>query len=70
MGYGQDARMTQERMALSRKERDRLQVMHGALKGQIKQREAAQQMEVSERWVRELLRRMKEQGDGAVMHGL
>jgi transposase len=34
------------------------------------QREAAERMEVSERWVRKLLRRMKKQGDAVVVHGL
>ena len=34
------------------------------------QREAAERMKVSERWVRTLLKRMKKQGDGVVVHGL
>jgi hypothetical protein len=34
------------------------------------QREAAERMGVSERWVRKLLRRMKRQGDAMVVHGL
>ncbi len=57
-------------MALSGKERDRLKVLHGALKGQIRQSQAAEQMEVSERWIRELIGRMREQGDRAAVHGL
>jgi predicted DNA-binding protein (UPF0251 family) len=60
----------QEILLMSQKERDRLQVLQQARKRQITQREAAAQMEVSERWVRELLRRMKKQGDRAVVHGL
>jgi transposase len=34
------------------------------------QREAAQKMGVSDRWVRTLLKRMKERGDGVVVHAL
>src|ERR1700730_10750891 len=34
------------------------------------QREAADRMGVSERWVRKLLRRMKKQGDAVAVHGL
>jgi transposase len=34
------------------------------------QREAAERMEVAERWVRKLLRRMKREGDRVVVHGL
>jgi transposase len=34
------------------------------------QREAAQKMGVSERWVRTLLKRMRKQGDRVVVHGL
>ena len=34
------------------------------------QREVAEKMEVSERWVRKLLKRRKRQGDSVVVHGL
>jgi transposase len=34
------------------------------------QREAAERMGVSERWVRKLLERMKREGDRVVVHGL
>ncbi len=34
------------------------------------QREAAEKMGVSERWVRKLLRRRKKDGDEVVVHGL
>ena len=50
-------------MALNQKERDWLQWLHQAKRKQITQREAAQRMQVSERWVRQLLRRMKRQQD-------
>jgi transposase len=38
--------------------------------GSITQREAAQKMGVSDRWVRTLLKRMSKQGDAVVVHGL
>ena len=34
------------------------------------QREAAEKMGVSDRWVRKLLKRMSKQGDAVVVHGL
>lgn len=62
--------MPEERMALSTKERDRLKVLHGVMKRQISQREAAVQLGLSERWVRKLVRRLRKRGDRAVIHGL
>ena len=60
----------QELVAMSQKERDRLQVLQQARRRRITQGQAATQMEVSERWVRKLLLRMKKQGDRVVVHGL
>lgn len=57
-------------MALNQKERDWLQWLHQAKRKQITQREAAQRMQVSERWVRRLLQRMKREKDRVVVHGL
>src|SRR5512132_4212552 len=62
--------MSEERMALSTKERDRLKVLHGVMKRQISQREAAEQLGCSDRWVRKLAGRMKKRGDRAVTHAL
>src|ERR1700687_4864411 len=59
-----------ERIAMSQEERDRLDWMKRARDGKMTQREAAERMGVSERWVRKLLRRMKKQGDTVVVHGL
>ena len=47
---------------MSQEERDWLDWLKRARDGKITQREAAERMEVSERWVRKLLRRMKKQG--------
>jgi transposase len=55
---------------MGQQERDWLDWLKRARDGKMTQREAAERMEVSERWVRKLLRRMKRQGDTVVLHGL
>ena len=50
-------------MALNQKERDWLQWLHQAKRKQITQRESAQRMQVSERWVRRLLQSTNGEGD-------
>src|SRR3984893_18669217 len=59
-----------ERIAMSQEERDWLDWLKRAKDGKMTQREAAERMEVSERWVRTLLKRMKGQGDAVVVLGL
>lgn len=59
-----------ERIAMSQEERDWLEWLKRARDGMVTQRRAAAGMGVSERWVRRLLARMKERGDGVVVHGL
>lgn len=59
-----------ERIAMSQEERDKLEWLKRAKDKVISQREAAQRMGVSDRWVRKLLKRMKRQGDAVVVHGL
>ena len=59
-----------ERIAMSQEERDELDWLKQAKEGSITQREAAQRMDVSERWVRTLVKRMSQQGDAVVVHGL
>jgi transposase len=59
-----------ERIAMSQEERDWLDWLKRARDGKMTQRETAEKMGVSERWVRKLLRRMKQQGDAVVVHGL
>src|SRR6266446_1789943 len=59
-----------ERIAMSQEERDKLEWLKRAKDKVISQRKAAEKMEVSERWVRKLLRRMKTEGDAVVTHGL
>ena len=48
---------------MSQEERDWLDWLKRARDGKMTQREAAERMGVTERWVRKLLRRMKKQGD-------
>ena len=57
-------------LVLSTKERDRLKTLHEVAKGHLTQRRAAAQLQMSDRWVRELLLRVKEKGDRGVVHGL
>jgi transposase len=59
-----------ERIAMSQEERDWLDWLKRARDGKMTQREAAERMGVTERWVRKLLRRMKKQGDAVVVHQL
>jgi transposase len=60
----------QETLAMSAKERDRLKVLHEVKRGHLTQRGAAQQLGVTDRWVRKLLVRVKEEGDGGIVHRL
>lgn len=59
-----------ERIEMSQEERDELHWLKQALEGHITQREAAQRIGVSDRWVRTLLQRMPKLGDAVVVHGL
>jgi predicted transcriptional regulator of viral defense system len=59
-----------ERIAMSQEERDKLEWLRRARDKLISQREAAEKIGVSDRWVRKLLSRMKKQGDAVVVHGL
>ena len=55
---------------LTQKERDRVKVLHEVKQGHLTQRAAAEQLGISERWVREMVGRVRKRGDGAVVHGL
>ena len=57
-------------MAMNQEERDWLEWLKRAQDGVMTQRQAAEKMGVSDRWVRKLLKRMKTDGDGVVVHGL
>jgi hypothetical protein len=59
-----------ERIAMSQEERDWLHWLKLVRDGEMTQRQAAECMKVSDRWVRELLSRYQRVGDQAVVHGL
>ena len=59
-----------ERIEMSQQERDWLDWLKRARDRKMTQREAAEKMGVSQRWVRRLLGRMKKEGDRVVVHGL
>src|SRR5437667_1588053 len=58
----------QEMLMLSTKDRDRLKILHEVKRKHLTQRAAEQQLGVSDRWVRKLLRRVKKEGDRGVVH--
>jgi predicted DNA-binding protein (UPF0251 family) len=60
----------QERLELSANERDRLKVLHEVEQGHLKQKQGAEQLGITERGFRKLLRRFRDKGDGAVVHAL
>jgi DNA-binding Lrp family transcriptional regulator len=60
----------QEMLMLSGKDRDRLKVLHEAEKGHLTQKQAGAELKLSERWVRKLLVRLREEGDGGILHRL
>ncbi len=59
-----------EQLLLTQRQRDWLKVLHEVEQGHLRQAAAGVQLGISERWVRELVRRIREQGDVAVVHGL
>jgi transposase len=60
----------QEMLVLSMRDRDRLKVLHEVRQGHLTQREAGEQLGISDRWVRKLLLRVKREGDRGVVHRL
>ena len=62
--------METERITLSQRERDRLKVLHEVKQKHLSQVAAAQRLKVTDRQVRRMLLRIRERGDGALVHGL
>src|SRR5882724_1921732 len=62
--------METERIALSQRERDRLKVVHEVKQKHLTQVAAAKRLKVTDRQVRRMLLRIRERGDGALVHGL
>jgi hypothetical protein len=59
-----------ERIAMGQQERDWLYWLKQVRDGEMSQRQAAECMKVTDRWVRELVKRYEQLGDGVVVHGL
>jgi transposase len=57
-------------LVLSTKEGDGLKVLHEVKRGHLTQGGAARQLGISDRWVRKLLVRIKQEGDRGVVHRL
>ena len=55
-------------LVLSTKDRDRLKILHEVKRKHLTQRAAAQQLGISDRWVRKLLVRVRKGGDGGIVH--
>ena len=62
--------METERIALSQRERDRLKVLHEVQQKHLTQVAAAARLKVTDRQVRRMLLRIREHGEGALVHGL
>src|SRR5258708_4324405 len=62
--------METERITLSQRERDRLKVLHEVKQKHLSQVAAAERLKISDRQVRRMLLRIRERGDGALVHGL
>jgi transposase len=62
--------METERIALSQRERDRLKVLHEIQQKHLTQIAGAQRLKISDRQVRRMLFRLREQGDRSLVHGL
>ena len=59
-----------EIVALSKVERDRLIVLRQVKEGKLTQATAAQQLKLSARWVRKLVKRLRKEGDRGLAHRL
>ena len=55
---------------MSTKERDRLKVLHEVKRRHITQKQAGAELGLSERWIREVLLRVRRRGDEGLRHGL
>jgi transposase len=55
---------------MSANDRDRLKVLHEVEQGHLRQKQGAEQLGMSERGFRKLLRRYRDKSDAAVVHGL
>ena len=59
-----------DQIQMSRRERDRLKVLHGVIQGERPQKEAARLLGLTTRQVRRLVRRIEASGDQGLVHRL
>jgi transposase len=62
--------MEEEALLLTQRDRDVLKVLHEVQRGHITQRQAAERLKCTDRWIRQLVRRIQRKGDRAIIHGL
>ncbi len=62
--------MPEEKLLLTPRDRDVLQVLHAVRKGHLTPRQGAAQRKLTERWIREWAGRVEEKGDKALIPGL
>ena len=62
--------MQEETLLLTQRDRDVLKVLHEVRRGHITQREAAERLHWTDRWIRKLVGRIEAKGDRAIIHGL
>jgi hypothetical protein len=62
--------MSGDRIEMSQRERDRLKVMSPVLEGKRTQREAARLLNLTDRQVRRIQRKLQAEGDSAIVHKL
>src|SRR5262245_20299972 len=62
--------LTSDRITMSQKERDVLKIVHGVLRGERSQADAAKLLSLSTRQVRRIQRKLEAGGDQALVHGL
>ena len=55
---------------MDQKDRDRLKVLHEVEQGHLTQVQAGEQLGLSERWIRKLLKRKREEGDRGIVNRL
>jgi hypothetical protein len=60
--------MTEELIQMSRTEMERLRILHRVFDHELTQKKAAELMEVTDRHLRRLVRRVREQGDPGIIH--
>src|ERR1039458_9400359 len=60
----------QQELWMNQAERDQLKVLHEVEKGHLGQKEAGEQLKLSERWVRKLASRLRKEGDEGILRRL